>query len=1680
MISLSSLSNISAGVAQAVRSMKVEAQAESSNDPSSNTTSFGYVEDFFSREMPAVGKTEVQNFELVKAALAELSKPNPDNLQALYNFNGFGPIRSIFDESKQNHAKRREWLEKNLSHSELLNAKEATLTSFYTPSCISNALWDSFCACGFVSGRILDPAVGTGRLIAPIDNEVKNNSDLTLIELDSTSFKVAESLYPNAYVINGEYQDQSIVPQDIVVSNPPYNSVRTNDRSGLSLSGYKLHVFFVLKSLLSLRDEGIASFILPTSFMDDVNDSDRLEVSSLANLISAVRVPFELFEQNSSTKMAVDVLTFQRTSTPVTNPNWVGTIEDACGGSYFSHNAALNTDYINLTKPVEDYIFGKKQVMWSAIEPRNIENQVYEAIVKSLESFKYVPFEHDALFSNSNVELLDPTTAQPFTYNITSTNELVFQTSDGFFEVEAKDTGIKFKRIKGMIEIARITELLFTEEAKLAANEGLLAELRAKLNNLYDQFVKSCGFISSRANSLAFKRDRRYASLLALECDYDAGVSKAEAKESGVQYKAPSAKKALIFSERAYTPWVLPSKADTVKDALDLSLAFTGKVDFELIASLISSTPKEVQSKLVGEHIFYDPKVRDFVLSDLYLSGDVKTKLELAKQLESTDPRLATNIVALTKVLPKDICLGDITVSLTSSWLPAEILEEFIIQKLGFDNTSKMVHSLGSWHPTLIGSGDQVSQVEYQTSTHSLKAILQLVFRFGDQIVKIYDNQGKVVGINHTATGELKQSIRALEIDFKSFLEPKAELIERCYNEKVNRFSPFMSQYTNSIYPDLNPSFKPYNHQKGAIQRNISSVHNGVLLDAAIGSGKTAVYVISCHELVRLGIKKRIFISVPNHLVAQTAAEWLRLYPSDRNKLLVLNSKSLSPKERLETLERIKTSNINFVIVPFSTSTRIAPPMEYVENEIERRLEELDEVKKIDDSRSTVREIENSKKRLKEQFKKITANYDKNTCFASLGFDSYFCDEAHALKNSGYSTSILKGVKGVGTLEPSNIALDAAFKISYLIDSYTNPGVVLGTGTSLSNSLIEIYGYLRLLAPNLAKAASIHCLDDFASTFVSVDESYEIKPEGGVALIRRAKSFNNLEELASIFSSFSFTITSEELLELLPPIIDPQGNEHCAVVPMTTGRPIARESDISGEEQEYMDSLVERAQSYKNSPVPNDNALLLISDARKAALSPMASNALSNTVIGSKTQLMIEDVLNSYHKTHKDRSCQICFVDYGTPSPEKDAEEERANKLRLMASQGCKDSEQELLALRGVSVNLYKHIKNALIEGGIPASEIAFTQDYDTDIRKSYLYDSINKGNKRVVLSTFKKLSTGANIQKRISAVRVLTAPLTPAELWQGIGRGVRQGHQLYYEAIQQLQTFSVDVVLYAMKRSLDAWNYQLLEAKAATISAFRKGTLSGTRQLNLESDTITFGEVKAAVSGMSELIELKKNERAIFDEESSYRSFLNKQSYTRSAIKNVKLRIEEDQLLIQNAESDLDSLKQNIAENKLTIKMDGAEFTQIGEVLATAVFEKYSYIRAANLGSASERFSELFTFGSFSIQTVQLLNSSACFVLAPSGRRYYLSKQCHNKKLLAEAIRVIQSFKFIAQEATKRIAKSSDDLATMKSMLDKSYDLTNLRQLEAKNKELIAALDSATRKHTSNDTDLGQPQQAA
>ncbi|POB47281.1 DEAD/DEAH box helicase family protein [Vibrio vulnificus] len=1644
------------------------------NELSNNEDDNVVCSDFYTRCVLSKPKTLVQHFNAIISAIEEIKSNNdtPD-LDAVYSFTGFGPIREVFDTAKDNHAHRREQLSGLLTKEEYSLAREATLTSFYTSHCISNAFWDGIIKAGFSNGRICDPACGTGRLIAPIPTDIKSDSQITLVEYDGLTFKAAEALYPNATIHNEEFQDVKLPQQDIIVSNPPFNSALTSDRTGLNISGLTLHDLFVIKSLMSLRDQGFFFAVLPTSFLDSENNKVRKQAAQLANLVGGVRVPYELFGSDSATKTAVDVLLFQGTTTPDSDCNWIESEECQLDTLIYHVNTAVTSGFIkDLSQPTKGFLFNRESVLYGAIEPENLDNQVYDAVYSVASQANYVDFTHEDAVSQVTVDLANPETVQPFTYNVTTQGEIVFQNDRSFIKCDIPQGGMKYKRILGIIEIANVLTELMDQEASHVAIPAQLDSLRLKLNSLYDAYVAKYGFLSNRANTLAFKQDARIGIVVALEEDYEQGISKSRAKELGCDPIPDKADKATILTERAFTPWELPTSAKSPEDALALCLAFKGGIDFDLIASLLNTDVKTAQSQLLGKAVFFDPAAQEYLLKEVYLSGDVKQKLTEAQALEQIDPMMALNINALKQVIPADVPFSNIDAPMTAHWLPQALIVDFLVKTFGYNESQvKVSYSLGKWGvkvPTM--SGNAKALVDFSCKTHSLAKIIDKIYSHGEKIVHTKDTNGNITGVDHKASASLAQAIKKIELKWKDFIAQSGnrEQIEELYNEKINRSAPFSASFSGHFYfPDKNPNIDFYPHQNTAIRRGLMTRDHAFLLDIAMGGGKTMIIAAVYHEFVRLGLKNRCGIVVPNHLVNQTAAEWLRLYPNDRSEMLILNSESMSPKHRLDTLLRLKTGSYKFVIIPISTFRKIPAPIDAVKTVVSSRLSELEELKEKADSRHTVRDVENQKRILKEQLKAVTNAY-KGEDFASLGFDSLSLDECQMVKNSGYATSHLRGVKGLGTTKASQTSIDVAFKVQYLIDTYANPGVMFCSGTPISNSLIECYGYLRMLAPRLLEAVGITCLDDWSTSFTRITQDYEVNADGTVKLTSRVKEFNNIKELQALYSVMAYTISHEQLKELIPKVKDGNGDLHPAIVPMNGDKPKTKISSITDETLDYMLSLAERSKDFESSPVLNDNALLIISDARKASVSPMMVNPYSDEVFSQKTKDMIISVAAKYHADTVDNSVQLCFVDIGTPDPKKDAEEAHVRALRARVDNGDKEAETELNRMRGVSVNLYRHIKQALVDLGVKEDEIAFVQDCKTDAQKQELFQLANVGRKRVILSTMEKLATGANLQERIAAVHCLCPPLRPSDLDQAVARAIRKGNKLYEKYLELCQAYSVDIIYYALDRSCDAWLYGILEAKSSTIREFRSGQLNA-RKITIDDDVMTYAEIKAAVTGNKALLEMLQVERELFEENILYRDFLDKTSYAERKIRNNNDTIKNLSLCRVDVNSDHEALIKSVQEGQLALTMLNHRFESLDQKVAEALYMHFSNFRKKCKNSGNEKELTLATLADFEIVARASTWGQLVFVRSTTTKRQFnIDKNLYTKgKLLPAIINRMKAFRQDIEALSNRIVDLENENNELAPVLAEEFDTSKLNRLEMRKIDLIAELADASNDDT-------------
>ncbi|MUJ20350.1 hypothetical protein [Aliivibrio fischeri] len=1633
------------------------------NNSSINNVSSANFMTFSTRHDPVISTTPVQAYKAAITALNAMnSTNNTQDLNHIYSFQGFGAMRPIFDESNLTHEPKRVELKSLITDEQYEEAKKASLTSFYTPHCISNAIADGLKFLGAFnddnsSTRITDPASGIGRLIAPFNCDDQYNSDITLIEADSLTHAMASVLFPYANVKNTGFEYVDLPEQDIMLLNPPFGSFRLSDKTNnpkyAAAAGLKLHEFFLVKSILSLRENGLMIAIVPTSVMDSPDSTTRDILSKKSNLISAVRIPSNMFNKYACTSTSVDVLIFQKTNQPECAPEWVNVIETQLSGHIYNVNSTLNTLFTSIGQPEITISNNSECITYIDSELDTLDSRINQAVFEAVTKATYIPFKHQIeSHIEQAIKLKTKPTNRSFTYALDIDNKLWFKGESGFIDTEIESHSKKYARIVGMIEIAEsLTDLYHYEQSCKDNDSNMIAE-RKKLNVIYDKYINKLGCLSNRANTLAFKADSRFPELMSLESDFDHGITKEQSKRLSVPVRGESAQKAHIFYARSYTPWENPKTAKNHVDGLWINLAMKTDIDLDLIAGLTMSSNEDVINALYGSHFVFDIEVDRYVLIDSYLSGDVKSKLALAESAVESLPLQQKNIDILKKVLPVNVGFFDIEIDITSHWLPSSVISQFLCEKLGsISSETSCRHVLGRWDASF--SISQSNELTYSTATHSAYTIVSKIFSHSNMIVYHPRVDSEPLKINEEATAGLKAAvieIKSLWADFILENQSVQNQLEQAYNEKINRFAPYNPIFTDAYFPDQSNHINLYKHQIGMIRKGMTAPCDmATLLAASMGSGKSITMFTIMHELVRLGLKKLFALVVPNHLVSQMAGEWCQLYNNDARRMLVLDPVALSPKQRINTLAKIKSGFYNYIIIPATTWKKIAPPVTSTQSVIRERLNEFKHSLSIAENRYTVREIESAKRKLEEELKaleKINTEYD----FMNLGIDGICYDESQTLKNSGYHTVKLRGVKGIGATEASQTALDATYKVHHLLNSSEiTSGVIFASGTPISNSLLEIYGLIRMCAPNALKKMGIDCLDSFACTFTETSTDYEISADGVIKLVNRLKQIVNIEELQAIFSMFAYTVTAEELNQLIPPIVNPDGTTRSAIVPMTNNKPIVRYSEPTTEILNYMEYLTVRASNYKTSPIENDNALKLISDAKKCSISMQMVNALSNEAMSPKTQQFTQDLIDKYHEETHLRTVQLGFVDIGTPSKLKDTNESLAEYHRI------NENFKELEMMDGITINLYRHIKDALIKGGVKESEIAFIQDANTDIKKTELFEQINNGSVRIVLSSIAKLATGANIQSRISAVRFLTPPYRPSDLFQAAGRALRKGNELWLLD----PNFSVDIVYYALKNSTDAFLFQLLESKADFVNRFLNCKQAIDRNYEeTDGETLTFSEIKAAVSGNMALIELFKAEKEIKEQKLQWKSFGRKMANYRNELEHALTTANNYNKRNQDLLLDLEKFKEIVNSGNLSLTIDGQTHKQLDQNVAAKLWASFAEFKLSNKKTILGGISKLATIGQFEILAVSSgLNPDYITIKSTiTGNVLSLPKSSYSTvRLLPALIQCIQTLAVNAKKSADISDEYKHKAELLKSALNSSFDTSTLKSLELKKLEL-------------------------
>jgi N12 class adenine-specific DNA methylase len=954
-------------------------------------------------------------------------------------------------------------------------------------------------------------------------------------------------------------------------------------------------------------------------------------------------------------------------------------------------------------------------------------------------------------------------------------------------------------RIKGMVEIRECVRQLIEFQTEDYSDEDIRRE-QTRLNRLYDSFTAKYGLLNSRANSTVFSDDSSYPLLCSLEVLDDEGNLK---------------RKADMFSKRTIRSRADVTHVDTATEALAVSIGEHARVDLGFMSSLMGK-PGDIESIIddLRSVIYKDPDAGDdpytgWQTADEYLSGNVRKKLAIAKRAAESNPIYAANMEALEAVQPVDLTAAEISVRLGATWLPHDIVEQFVHELLSppaYLRRSIKVHYMpynSEWN--IEGKNQDRVNVKanatYGTDRANAYKIIEETLNLRDIRVfdAVYDDNGNrtyVLSKKETTIARQKQSLVKQEFIDWIWKDPnRRERLCRLYNDKFNSIRPREYDGRHIQFIGMNPEMALRTHQINAVARVLYG--GNTLLAHVVGAGKTFEMVAAAMESKRLGLCQKSMIVVPNHLTEQWAAEFLQLYPAAN--ILVATRKDFETQNRKKFCGRIATGDFDAVVIGHSQFEKIPLSIErqkaILNEQIDTILASIAEAKANRSENFTIKQLEKSRKGLELKLKKLNdqSRKDDVVTFEELGVDRLFIDESHFFKNLFLFTK-MRNVAGIAQTEAQKSS-DLFAKCRYLDELTGGRGVIFATGTPISNSMVELYTVQRYLQYGVLSREQLENFDAWASNYGETVTAIELSPEGtGYRSKTRFAKFYNLPELMAMFKEVA-DIQTADMLDL--PV--PKAIYHNVAL---------KPSDL---QREMVAGLSERADKVRNKEVePNvDNMLLITNDGRKLALDQRLMNPMLPDHENSKASACAENVYMLWKEHVSTRATQLVFCDLSTPKGDG-------------------------------SFNVYDDIRDKLVAKGVPAEEIAYIHDANTETKKKELFGKVRSGQVRVLLGSTFKMGAGTNVQDRLIAIHNLDCPWRPADLEQRAGRIVRQGNQ----------NPEVHIFRYVTEATFDAYLYQIIENKQRFISQVMTSKTPVRSAEDLDEAALSYAEVKALATG--------------------------------------------------------------------------------------------------------------------------------------------------------------------------------------------------------------------------------------
>ncbi|BFL19358.1 hypothetical protein K190097F3_48590 [Enterocloster clostridioformis] len=1293
-------------------------------------------------------QANIEAIKLLKYLEETTGQATPEQQEVLSRYVGWGGLADAFDPEKPAWASEYAQLKELLTPEEYAAARSSTLNAHYTSPTVIQAIYEAVGRMGFETGNILEPSMGVGNFFGMLPEEMRN-SRLYGVELDPVSGHIAKQLYPKADITVGGFETTDRRDFfDLAIGNVPFGQYQVNDKAYNKLN-FSIHNYFFAKALDQVRPGGVVAFVTSRYTMDAKDSTVRRYLAQRAELLGAIRMPNDAFKKNAGAEVVSDIIFLQKRDRPLDIvPEWTQTGQTEDG-------FAINRYFIDHP----EMVLGRQEPVSTAhgmdytvnpIEGLELSDQLHDA-VKYIHG-TYQEAELPELGEGEAIDTSIPADPNVKNYSYAIVDGQVYYRENSRM-VRPDLNATAEARVKGLVGLRDCVQELIDLQMDAAVSDSTIREKQAELNQLYDSFSARYGLINDRANRLAYADDSSYYLLCALEViDEDGKLER----------------KADMFTKRTIKPHQAVAAVDTASEALTVSISEKACVDMGYMSQLTGKTKEELAGELPGV-IFRVPGQLEkdgtphYVTADEYLSGNVRRKLRQAQRAAQQNPVYAVNVEALTAAQPKDLDASEIEVRLGATWIDKEYIQQFMYET--FNTPFYLQRSIevnyssftAEWQikgKSSVSYNDVAAYTTYGTSRANAYKILEDSLNLRD--VRIYDTiedadgkERRVLNAKETTLAAQKQ--QAIREAFRDWIwrDPeRRQTLVRQYNEEMNSTRPREYDGSHITFGGMNPAITLREHQKSAIAHVLYG--GNTLLAHEVGAGKTFEMVAAAMEAKRLGLCQKSLFVVPNHLTEQWASEFLRLYPSAN--ILVTTKKDFETHNRKKFCARIATGDYDAIIMGHSQFERIPISRERQERLLYEQIDEITEgiaeVQASGGERFTVKQLERTRKSLEARLEKLQAEGRKDdvVTFEQLGVDRLFVDEAHNYKNLFLYTK-MRNVAGLSTSDAQKSS-DMFAKCRYMDEITGNRGVIFATGTPVSNSMTELYTMQRYLQYERLQELNMTHFDCWASRFGETVTALELAPEGtGYRARTRFSKFFNLPELMNLFKEVADIKTADQLNLPTPEV------EYHNIVAQPTEH-----------QQEMVKALSERASLVHSGTVDpsQDNMLKITSDGRKLGLDQRIVNQMLPDEPGTKVNQCVENIMQIWRDGEADKLTQLVFCDISTP------------QAKAPASKAAKTLDNPLLhALEGAvplpeqepAFTVYDDIRQKLIAQGMPADQIAFIHEANTEVRKKELFSKVRTGQVRVLMGSTAKMGAGTNVQDRLVALHDLDCPWRPGDV---------------------------------------------------------------------------------------------------------------------------------------------------------------------------------------------------------------------------------------------------------------------------------------------------------------------------